>query len=83
MDPDGCGHYLVKGAGGEEIVRAVVAVASGDAVYSGPVARRIVAFFAGDRDESPSVRAFPDLTPREREILELLESLRSEVGQEL
>ena len=68
----GARGYLVKGAGGEEIVRAVVAVASGDAVYGGPVARRIVAFFAGEGDESPSVRAFPDLTPREREILDLL-----------
>jgi DNA-binding NarL/FixJ family response regulator len=33
---------LVKGAGGEEIVRAVRSVASGDAVYGGSVARRIV-----------------------------------------
>jgi DNA-binding NarL/FixJ family response regulator len=70
----GARGYLVKGAGGEEIARAVVAVASGDAVYGGPVARRIVAFFAGAGDESPGVRAFPDLTPREREILELLAS---------
>ena len=45
----GARGYLVKGAGGEEIVRAVVAVASGDAVYGGAVARRIVAFFAGGR----------------------------------
>ena len=70
----GARGYLVKGAGGEEIVSAVVAVASGDAVYGGPVARRIVAFFAGASDESRSVRAFPDLTPREREVLELLAS---------
>ena len=68
----GARGYLVKGAGGEEIVRAVVSVASGDAVYGGPVARRIVAFFAGEGDQSPSVRAFPDLTPREREVLDLL-----------
>lgn len=68
----GARGYLVKGAGGEEIVSAVVAVASGDAVYGGPVARRIVAHFTGTVDESPSVRAFPDLTPREHEILELL-----------
>ena len=33
---------------------------------------RIVAFFAGTSDESRGVRAFPDLTPREREVLELL-----------
>jgi DNA-binding NarL/FixJ family response regulator len=68
----GARGYLLKGAGGEEIVNAVVAVSSGDAVYGGPVARRIVAFFAGTDEESPGVRAFPDLTPREREVLELL-----------
>ncbi|MCW2775932.1 MAG: response regulator receiver protein [Nocardioides sp.] len=68
----GARGYLVKGAGGVEIVSAVVAVASGDAVYGGPVARRIIGIFAEVGDEPPSVRAFPDLTPREREVLELL-----------
>jgi DNA-binding NarL/FixJ family response regulator len=68
----GASGYLVKGADGAEIVRAVQSVASGDAVYGGPVARRIVAFFAGEQDDTPSARAFPDLTPRERQVLELL-----------
>jgi DNA-binding NarL/FixJ family response regulator len=68
----GARGYLVKGAGGEEIVRAVLAVASGDAVYGGAVARRIVAFFAGEGQESPTARAFPTLTPRERDVLDLL-----------
>jgi DNA-binding NarL/FixJ family response regulator len=68
----GARGYLVKGADGAEIVRAVQSVASGDATYGGTVARRIVAFFAGERTETPSARAFPDLTPRERDVLELL-----------
>ena len=68
----GARGYLVKGAGGEEIVRAVLAVASGDAVYGGPIARRIVAFYAGERGESPTARAFPMLTPRERDVLDEL-----------
>jgi DNA-binding NarL/FixJ family response regulator len=68
----GAGGYLVKGADGDEIVRAVLAVANGDAVYGGSVARRIIAFYAGAENESPAARAFPDLTPREREVLELL-----------
>ena len=37
----GARGYLVKGADGEEIVRAVRSVASGDAVYGGAVARRL------------------------------------------
>ncbi|HEY9376687.1 MAG TPA: response regulator transcription factor [Jiangellaceae bacterium] len=68
----GASGYLVKGADGAEIVRAVQSVASGGAVYGGPVARRIMAFFAGDQGDSPAARAFPDLTPREREVLDLL-----------
>jgi DNA-binding NarL/FixJ family response regulator len=68
----GARGYLVKGAGGEEIVRAVLAVAAGDAVYGGPVARRIVAFYAGEGEASPTARAFPMLTPRERDVLDQL-----------
>jgi DNA-binding NarL/FixJ family response regulator len=68
----GARGYLVKGADGEEIVRAVQAVASGDAVYGGAIARRIVSFYAGGSAGSATARAFPDLTPREREVLELL-----------
>jgi DNA-binding NarL/FixJ family response regulator len=68
----GARGYLVKGADGAEIVRAVQSVASGEAVYGGPVARRIVAHFAGDQAGSLSVRAFPELTPREHEVVELL-----------
>jgi DNA-binding NarL/FixJ family response regulator len=68
----GARGYLVKGADGAEIVRAVEAVAAGGAVYGGAVAGRIVSFYAGDQGESPTARAFPDLTPREREVLELL-----------
>ena len=68
----GARGYLVKGADGAEIVRAVYSVASGEAVYGGAVARRIVAFYSGRQVESPVARAFPDLTPREREVLELL-----------
>ncbi len=68
----GARGYLVKGADGEEIVRAVRSVTSGEAVYGGSVARRIVAFYSGRQVESPATRAFPGLTPREREVLELL-----------
>lgn len=68
----GANGYLVKGADGDEIGRAVLAVANGDAVYGGSVARRIMAFYSGTAEESPSARAFPDLTPRERDVLESL-----------
>jgi DNA-binding NarL/FixJ family response regulator len=68
----GARGYLVKGAGGEEIVRGVMAVAAGDAVYGSAVAQRIVALFEEKTTGSPTMRAFQDLTPRERDVLELL-----------
>ena len=82
----GARGYLVKGADGEEITRAVLAVAGGDAVYGGSVARRIVDFYAGGgAADSAEQRAFPDLTPRERDVLGLLaEGCRNhEIGRRL
>jgi len=67
----GARGYLLKGADRDEIVRAVLAVASGDAVYSGAVARRIVGFFTSAH-QTYTARVFPELSAREREILELV-----------
>jgi DNA-binding NarL/FixJ family response regulator len=67
----GASGYLLKGAEREEIVRAVLAVASGDAVYSSTVARRIVGFFTSAH-KTYAAQVFPDLTAREHEILDLV-----------
>jgi DNA-binding NarL/FixJ family response regulator len=63
--------YLVKGADRAEIVRAVEAVAAGQAVYGPSVARRIVGFYTGVQ-ERYSADVFPQLTAREREVLDLV-----------
>ncbi len=65
----GARGYLLKGADGDEIVRAVLAVAGGDAVYGGAVARRVVDALTGTGARAP---ALPELTGRERDVLELL-----------
>ncbi|MGY1783550.1 response regulator [Geodermatophilus sp. SYSU D00698] len=65
----GARGYLLKGADAAEIVRAVLAVADGDAVYGGAVARRVADALTGT---APRAQAFPELTGREREVLELL-----------
>ncbi len=65
----GARGYLLKGADREEIVRAVLAVAGGDAVYGGAVARRVVDALTGAASRAP---VLPELTGREREVLELL-----------
>ena len=65
----GARGYLVKGAEQEEIGRAVRAVASGEAIFGPGVAQRVLRFFA---TPVPVADPFPELTAREREILDLL-----------
>jgi DNA-binding NarL/FixJ family response regulator len=67
----GARGYLVKGARQAELVRAVRSVAEGGAVFGPAIARRMVDFFAAAAQAS-AVAAFPELTGREREILDLI-----------
>ena len=67
----GARGYLLKGADKAEILRAVLAVAAGEAVYGAAVARRIVEFFTGAQQRY-AAQVFPELTGREREVLELV-----------
>jgi DNA-binding NarL/FixJ family response regulator len=71
----GARGYLVKGAEQEEIVRAIHSVAAGGAVFGASLARRIADFFSAG-PAVPDV-PFPQLTAREREILELVAAGRS------
>jgi DNA-binding NarL/FixJ family response regulator len=67
----GARGYLIKGAQGEETLRAIRAVANGGVIFSSGVAKQMMAYFARGMKTAVDV-PFPDLTPREREILELL-----------
>ena len=67
----GARGYLLKGARQAEIVRAVHAVAGGESIFGPSVAQRIIAFFTTARPAGVP-GAFPELTERERAVLELL-----------
>lgn len=67
----GAGGYLLKGADSAELVRAILAVASGEAVYGAEVARKITGFFTG-APRTYVAQAFPELTDRERDVLNLV-----------
>jgi DNA-binding NarL/FixJ family response regulator len=74
----GARGYLLKGANQAEITRAVTAVARGEAIFGPAIARRIADFFAGGPSAGSTVeQAFPQLTAREREVLELVAAGRS------
>lgn len=72
----GARGYLLKGAQRAELLRAIHAVVAGEAIFGPGVARRLMAFFS-----RPSPRqqrdAFPELTEREHEILDLIARGRS------
>jgi DNA-binding NarL/FixJ family response regulator len=69
----GARGYLVKGADQEEILRAITAVAHGEVIFGPVLAARVTRYFtvlAGARP--PTGEPFPQLTAREREVLDLI-----------
>jgi DNA-binding NarL/FixJ family response regulator len=72
----GARGYLLKGADQAEIVRAVAAVAGGEAIFGAAVATRILEFFAAGRPREAEM-VFPQLTAREHEVLDLIAAGRS------
>ncbi|WP_413755128.1 response regulator [Streptomyces sp. MMBL 11-3] len=67
----GARGYLLKGAAREEILLALHTVGRGGAVFGAPAAERLAGLFAAF-DSASAREAFPTLTAREREILDLL-----------
>jgi DNA-binding NarL/FixJ family response regulator len=65
----GARGYVLKGADQDDLARAVLAVGRGEAIFGPSIAQRITRFFA---NRTASVLPFPDLTDRERQVLELL-----------
>ena len=61
--------YVLKGEDPEEVVRAIRAVAAGNAILGPGVAARALAHLSRPAQPEP---AFPSLTPREREVLDLI-----------
>jgi DNA-binding NarL/FixJ family response regulator len=70
----GARGYVLKGADKVEIMRVIRAVARGEALFGPYIARRLTSFFAGLdaslRSTAPHI--FPELTDREREVLDLI-----------
>lgn len=68
----GARGYLLKGAEGDETIRAIQAVSQGEAIFSPAIARRLMGYFATPRATAPPAPLFPELTGRERDILTLI-----------
>jgi DNA-binding NarL/FixJ family response regulator len=72
----GARGYVLKGADHADIVRAVAAVARGEAIFGPSVATRIVEFFAAPR-RSVDAATFPQLGQREHDVLDLIAAGRN------
>ena len=67
----GARGYLLKGASPDEVLRAIAAVGSGEAIFSPSIATRLIDFFANIQPTALP-QALPELTEREHEILTLI-----------
>jgi DNA-binding NarL/FixJ family response regulator len=73
----GARGYLLKDADKDELVRAIVAVERGEAIFSPAIAQRMIQYFTGSAAGHSSTKKgvsdeFAELTERELEILDLI-----------
>ena len=68
----GARGYLLKGAKGDETLRAIRAVSNGEVIFSPGVAGQMMKYFARDMQSTSDDTPFPELTPRENEVFDLL-----------
>lgn len=71
----GARGYILKGADKAEVLKTIRAVAEGEALFGPAMAGRLTAFFQNvgrTGDSVPTLDPFPDLTDRERDVLDLI-----------
>ena len=67
----GARGYLVKGSDTDEVVAAIMAIGRGDAIFGPTVAQRILSFLTRPLSAYDE-QMFPELSHREREVLDLI-----------
>jgi DNA-binding NarL/FixJ family response regulator len=77
----GARGYILKGADKAEVLRAIRAVHSGEAIFGAAIAQRLMGYFSTLRPPAGAKAPFPELTEREREIL--VQIARGRTNQEI
>ena len=73
----GASGYLLKGSSAAEVHNAVRAAAGGGMVFGAALAGRVATYFASARPGARAEEPFPDLSERERTVLDLLAAGKS------
>jgi DNA-binding NarL/FixJ family response regulator len=68
----GARGYILKGARQDEVIRAIRAVGNGEAIFSPRIALRLLDLFGQAHRPTIPPDLFPELTLRERDVLQLL-----------
>lgn len=84
----GARGYILKGADKAEVLKTIRAVAAGEALFGPAIASRLTSLFQNSTEVAPQDKVappFPDLTDREREVLELIAAGENnqEIAQQL
>lgn len=81
----GARGYLLKGTMKADLLRAIEAVARGEAIFGAGIARRLMNYFAEVKKPAALLYAFPELTEREREVLQMIANhfTNSEIAEKL
>ena len=84
----GARGYILKGADKAEVLKTIRAVAGGEALFGPAIATRLTSFFQNSKgmtNQNEVAFPFPDLTEREREVLELIAAGENnqEIAQQL
>lgn len=66
----GARGYVLKDMDDDEMIRAILAVGHGEAIFSPAIATRIMAFFNSRQSQPPPL--FPELTESEQNVLRLM-----------
>ena len=65
----GARGYVLKGDEPDQLRRAIVSVAKGEAIFGPGIAMRVLDLFSGNVTPTRTATPFPELTDREREVL--------------
>ncbi|QIG41610.1 response regulator transcription factor [Nocardioides anomalus] len=82
----GASGYLLKGSGAEEVHNAIRAAAQGGMIFGASLAGKVGQYFASmTAPSTATAEPFPDLTERERSVLDMLAAGRTndQIAREL